>query len=259
MTTDTDADARPATETDAENDSETPADAQATETRAVVLVSGGMDSATTAYEAAARGYDLYFLHTSYGQNTETKEYECARALAERDDLPVRDFLHIETDHLKRVGASSLTDDAMDVADADLDGDEIPTSYVPFRNANLLSMAVSYAEANECDAVFVGAHSEDYSGYPDCRPEFFEAFERMVDVGTKPETAIAIEVPYVEDAKTDIVERGLELSVPYEETWSCYRDDEPACGTCDACAFRLEAFRNVGERDPIPYAERPTFS
>ncbi|WP_430505296.1 7-cyano-7-deazaguanine synthase QueC [Haloparvum sp. PAK95] len=223
--------------------------------RAVVLVSGGMDSATTAYEAAERGYELYFLHTSYGQNTETKEYECARALAERDELPVRDFFHVETDHLQQIGASSLTDDELAVEDADTDSDEIPSSYVPFRNANLLAMAVSYAEANDCDAVFVGAHSEDYSGYPDCRPEFFEAFETMVDVGTKPETDIAVEVPFVHDAKTDIVERGLELDVPHEITWSCYRDEEPACGTCDACAFRLEAFENLGERDPIPYAER----
>lgn len=249
---------------DTENADTTRADAPTqpdsnTVKRAVVLVSGGMDSATTAYEAARRGYDCYFLHTSYGQNTETKEYECARALADREELPVRDFLHIETDHLKRIGASSLTDDAMDVADADLDGDAIPTSYVPFRNANLLSMAVSYAEANDCSAVFVGAHSEDYAGYPDCRPAFFEAFERMVDAGTKPETDIDIEVPFVEDAKTDIVQRGLELDVPYEITWSCYRDDEPACGTCDACAFRLEAFRSAGERDPIAYAERPNFS
>ncbi|MGZ0747576.1 7-cyano-7-deazaguanine synthase QueC [Haloparvum sp. AD34] len=226
-----------------------------TDKRAVVLVSGGMDSATTAYEAAERGYDLYFLHTSYGQNTETKEYECARALAERDELPVRDFFHVETDHLQQIGASSLTDDELAVADADTDSDEIPSSYVPFRNANLLAMAVSYAEANDCDAVFVGAHSEDYSGYPDCRPEFFEAFETMVDVGTKPETDIAVEVPFVHDSKTDIVERGLELDVPHEITWSCYRDEEPACGTCDACAFRLEAFQNLGERDPIPYAER----
>jgi len=229
---------------------------ETTDERAVVLVSGGMDSATTAYEAAARGYDLYLLHTSYGQNTETKEYECARALAEREDLPVRDFFHVETDHLRRIGASSLTDDALDVADADTDSDEIPSSYVPFRNANLLSMAVSYAEANDCGAVFVGAHSEDYSGYPDCRPEFFEAFETMVDVGTKPETDVAVEVPFVHDSKTDIVERGLELDVPHGITWSCYRDEEPACGTCDACAFRLEAFRNLDERDPIPYAERP---
>ena len=155
-----------------------------------------------------------------------------------------------------IGASSLTDDGIEVEDADTDSDEIPTSYVPFRNANLLSMAVSYAEANGCSAVFVGAHSEDYAGYPDCRPEFFEAFEAMVDVGTKPETDIAVEVPFVTDSKTDIARRGRELGVPFEHTWSCYRDEEPACGTCDSCAYRLQAFRNVGARDPIEYAERP---
>lgn len=224
--------------------------------RAVVLVSGGMDSATTAYEAAARGTDLYVLHTSYGQTTETKEFECAHALAERPELPVRDFLHVETDHLQRIGGSSLTDEAMAVPDADPDSDGIPSSYVPFRNANLLSMAVSYAETNDCGAVFVGAHSEDYAGYPDCRPEFFDAFQHVIDVGTKPGTDVSLEVPFVRDSKTHIVERGLELDVPYGITWSCYRDEEPACGTCDACAFRLEAFRNAGERDPIPYAERP---
>jgi len=144
-------------------------------------------------------------------------------------------------------------------DADLDGDEVPSSYVPFRNANLLSMAVSYAEANDCDAVFIGAHSEDFSGYPDCRPEFFEAFEAMVDTGTRPETDVSIGVPFVRDAKTDIVARGLELGVPFGDTWSCYRADEPACGTCDACAFRLQAFQALGERDPIPYEERPEYA
>ncbi|MDS0299030.1 7-cyano-7-deazaguanine synthase QueC [Halogeometricum sp. S1BR25-6] len=221
---------------------------------AVVLLSGGMDSATTTYEAASRGYDLHCLHTSYGQETESKEYDCAKRLA--DDLGAADFLHVETDHLSDIGASSLTDDDMAVEDADPDSEEIPTSYVPFRNANLLSMAVSYAEANGCSAVFVGAHSEDYAGYPDCRPEFFEAFEAMVDVGTKPETEIAIEVPFVTDSKTDIARRGRELGVPFEHTWSCYRDEEPACGTCDSCAYRLQAFRNVGARDPIEYAERP---
>jgi 7-cyano-7-deazaguanine synthase len=223
---------------------------------AVVLLSGGMDSATTAYEAAARGYDLYCLHTSYGQETETKEYDCARRLA--DELEAEEFLRIETDHLSRIGASSLTDDDIDVDDADMDAEEIPTSYVPFRNANLLSMAVSYAEANDCGAVFVGAHSEDYAGYPDCRPEFFEAFEAMADVGTKPETEIRIEVPFVRDSKTDIVRRGRELDVPFEHTWSCYRAEEPACGTCDSCAYRLQAFQNVGLRDPVPYSERPVY-
>ncbi|MFC7095944.1 7-cyano-7-deazaguanine synthase QueC [Halobaculum marinum] len=226
---------------------------------AVVLVSGGMDSATTAYEARERGYDLHFLHTSYGQTTESKEYACAEAL--REELAVDDFLHIETDHLARIGASSLTDDSMAVADADMDddSDEIPSSYVPFRNANLLSMAVSYAEANDCEAVFVGAHSEDYAGYPDCRPEFFAAFEAMVDVGTKPETSIDVVVPFVEDSKTDIAERGTELGVPYDLTWSCYREEAPACGTCDSCAFRLQAFQRLGIEDPIEYEERPDYT
>ncbi|MCJ0619936.1 7-cyano-7-deazaguanine synthase QueC [Haloarcula hispanica] len=228
------------------------------DTRAVVLASGGMDSATAAYEAQTRGYDhLYLLHTSYGQNTEDREYDCASALA--DHVDAADFLHVETGHLTQIGASSLTDDSMDVADADTDSDEIPTSYVPFRNANLLSMAVSYAEANDCGAVFIGAHSEDFSGYPDCRPAFFDAFQSVIDAGTKPGTDIDLVAPFVEWSKTDIAERGVELGVPYEDTWSCYRDDEPACGTCDACAFRLEAFQRIGERDPIEYAERPTYA
>ncbi|WP_439026118.1 7-cyano-7-deazaguanine synthase QueC [Haloarchaeobius sp. DT45] len=238
----------------------TPTDESTTdhdEKRAVVLASGGMDSATAAYEAKSRGYDLYLLHTSYGQNTEAREYECARQLA--DEIDAADFLHIETSHLAKIGASSLTDDDIDVDDADPDSDEIPSSYVPFRNANLLSMAVSYAEANDCEAVFIGAHSEDFAGYPDCRPAFFEAFEKLVDVGTKPETDISIEAPFVEWSKTDIARRGVELDVPYEHTWSCYRANEPACGTCDSCAFRLEAFQNVGVRDPIEYAERPNYA
>lgn len=224
---------------------------------AVILVSGGMDSATAVYEAMDQGYEPYFLHTSYGQRTENKEYECAKALA--DEVDAVDSLHIETEHLAQIGESSLTDDEMDVADADLDSDEIPTSYVPFRNSNLLSMATSYAEATDSSALFIGAHTEDFSGYPDCRPEFFEAFQNVIDLGTKPETDIDLMAPFVEWSKTEIAERGLELDVPYEITWSCYRDNEPACGTCDACAFRLEAFRNAGTQDPIKYAERPTFS
>ena len=227
------------------------------EKRAVVLASGGMDSATAAYEAKDRGYELYLLHTSYGQQTEDKEYECARRLAEAIDAA--DFLRVETGHLAQIGGSSLTDAEMDIADADLESDEVPTSYVPFRNANLLSMAVSYAEANDCGAVFIGAHSEDFSGYPDCRPAFFEAFQRIVDVGTKDDTEIEIAAPFVEWSKTDIAERGVELGVPYEHTWSCYREAAPACGTCDACAFRLQAFRNVGVRDPIEYEERPEYA
>lgn len=223
---------------------------------AVVLVSGGMDSATAAFEAQQRGYDLYFLHTTYGQQTADKESACAQQLAEY--MEVADFLHIETDHLARIGASSLTDDSIDVEEVDLDSEEIPSSYVPFRNSNLLSMATSYAEANECGALFIGAHSEDYSGYPDCRPEFFDAFQQVIEVGTKPETSIELVAPFVDWTKTAIAERGLELDVPYELTWSCYREEAPACGTCDACAYRLKAFQEAGVEDPIEYGERPTY-
>jgi len=225
--------------------------------RAVVLVSGGMDSATAVAEAIDRGYEPLFLHTSYGQATEDREFECAQQLAQ--DFDAGDFLHVETEHLARIGASSLTDDSIEVEEADLDSDEIPSSYVPFRNANLLSMATSYAEAQEATAVFIGAHSEDFSGYPDCRLAFFEAFQDVMDVGTKPETDISLEAPFVEWSKTDIVERGLELEVPFEHTWSCYQSTAPACGTCDACAFRLQAFQRVGVEDPIDYAERPVYA
>ncbi|MEY7847643.1 7-cyano-7-deazaguanine synthase QueC [Natrarchaeobius sp. A-rgal3] len=224
---------------------------------AVVLLSGGMDSATAAYEARDRGYDVYALHTTYGQRTEDRELECARAIAA--ELEAADFLRVETGHLAEIGASSLTDDAMAVEDADVDRDEIPSSYVPFRNANLLSMAVSYAEATDCEAVFVGAHSEDFSGYPDCRPAFFDAFERVVDAGTKPETEISIEAPFVDRSKTEIAKRGIDLAVPFESTWSCYRENRPACGTCDACAYRLQAFQRLSVRDPIEYAERPSYA
>lgn len=222
--------------------------------QAVVLVSGGMDSATAAVEAAESGYDVFTLHVSYGQRTETKEYECAKAIADHLDAPK--FLNVETSHLSKIGASSLTDESMEVADADKTTEDIPNTYVPFRNANLLSMAVSYAEANECQAIFIGAHSEDFAGYPDCRPEFFETFQQVVDVGTKPETNVKIKAPFADWSKTDIAERGLEIDVPFDLTWSCYREDAPACGTCESCTFRLQAFEEAGTRDPIEYETRP---
>jgi 7-cyano-7-deazaguanine synthase len=223
---------------------------------AIVLVSGGMDSATAVYEAIEQGYEPYILHVSYGQRTVSKEHECAQMLAETVEND--NVIHVQADHFAAIGASSLTDESIDVPDSELDSDTIPTTYVPFRNANLLAMAVSYAEASECGAIFIGAHSEDFSGYPDCRPAFFEAFQRVIDVGTKPDTDIALNAPFAEWSKTDIVERGIELGVPFEQTWSCYRDSSPACGTCDACAFRLEAFQQNGVRDPIEYAQRPTY-
>jgi 7-cyano-7-deazaguanine synthase len=225
--------------------------------RAVVLVSGGIDSATAVYEAIDRGYDPFFFHVSYGQRTAEKESECARQLANTVDAP--DFLAIEATHLGEIGGSSLTDRDIDVEDADLDSEEVPTSYVPFRNANLLAMATAHAEANGASAVFIGAHSEDFSGYPDCRPAFFEAFQAVIEQGTKPESDIELLAPFAEGSKTDILRRGLELGVPYEHTWSCYRSTEPACGTCDACAYRLQAFERTGERDPISYESRPEYA
>lgn len=216
-----------------------------------------MDSATAVYEAIERGYEPSVLHVSYGQRTVSKEHECTRQLTET--VACEDFLHLQADHFAAIGASSLTDESMDVPDREMDSDTVPTTYVPFRNANLLSMAVSYAEAVECDAIFIGAHSEDFSGYPDCRPDFFEAFQRVIEVGTKPDTDIDLNAPFAEWSKTDIVERGIELGVPFEQTWSCYRDASPACGTCDACAFRLQAFQQAGVRDPIEYAQRPTYT
>lgn len=225
---------------------------------AVVLLSGGMDSATAAAEAASRGYELHALHTSYGQRTEGREYECARDLAAYYDAR---FVHAETTHLARFGGSSLTGDG-EIADSDSatsttpapDAADVPATYVPFRNANLVAMAVSYAEANDCSAVFVGAHTGDFQGYPDCRPAFFDAFQSVVDVGTAPATEISIEAPFAAGSKTDVVERGLELDVPFERTSSCYRDEEPACGTCESCVYRLRAFEEAGATDPIAYAE-----
>ncbi|KAB1184800.1 MULTISPECIES: 7-cyano-7-deazaguanine synthase QueC [Haloferax] len=227
-----------------------------TNERAVILVSGGMDSATAVYEAMERGYDPLFLHTSYGQRTENKEFESAQRLAEV--VGPDEFLRVETEHLKHIGASSLTDESIEVADADMESKDIPSSYIPFRNANLLSMATSFAESQDASAIFIGAHSEDFSGYPDCRPSFFEAFQQVIDAGTKPETDITLEAPFVEWSKTQIAERGIELGVPYNHTWSCYREEAPACGTCDSCAFRLQAFQRIGVRDPIEYEERPTY-
>ncbi|PSP76269.1 7-cyano-7-deazaguanine synthase QueC [Halobacteriales archaeon QS_3_64_16] len=225
--------------------------------QAVVLVSGGMDSATAVYEAIDRGYEPLFFHVSYGQRTAGKESECARRLA--DSVDATDFLAVEATHLAEIGGSSLTDRDIDIEDADLDSEEVPTSYVPFRNANLLAMATAYAEASAASAVFIGAHSEDFSGYPDCRPAFFEAFQDVIEQGTKPESDIELLAPFAEGSKTDILRRGLELGVPYEHTWSCYRSAEPACGTCDACAYRLQAFERASERDPIAYETRPEYA
>jgi 7-cyano-7-deazaguanine synthase len=218
--------------------------------KAVCLLSGGMDSSTLAYVAKSRGYDILGLHINYGQRTERKELVCARKIASL--LNADAFIEISLDYFTKFGASSLTDQRIAVEDFDSSRAHMPNTYVPFRNANLLSIATSFAEARDADAIFIGVQSLDYSGYPDCRPQFIEAFQRVIDLGTKDTTKITLFTPFINMTKTDILLEGLRLAVPYEHTWSCYRNEERACGSCGSCHFRKEAFASVGKRDPIEY-------
>jgi 7-cyano-7-deazaguanine synthase len=217
---------------------------------AVCLVSGGMDSCVTAAIAREENEDLAFLHVSYGQRTAVRERRAFEELA--DFYKVSRRLVVSLEHLARIGGSSLTDASIPVSEADLSSQEIPTSYVPFRNAHLLAAATSWAEVLGATGVYIGAVAEDSSGYPDCRPEFYEAFQRVIDVGTRPETRVEIKTPVIHMRKAEIIRRGLELDAPLELTWSCYRAEALACGTCDSCALRLRAFREAGVADPIPY-------
>jgi 7-cyano-7-deazaguanine synthase len=218
--------------------------------KAVCLLSGGMDSSTLAYLAKSRGYEILALHLNYGQRTERKELLCAKKIASL--LKAKAFVEINLDYFARFGMSSLTDEKMRVEEYDPDREQIPTTYVPFRNANLLSIATSFAEAQGADAIFIGVQSLDYSGYPDCRPQFIEAFQKVIDLGTKDTTKITLFAPFISMTKTDILKEGLKLGVPYEHTWSCYRNEAKACGTCGSCHFRREAFSAIGRQDVIEY-------
>jgi 7-cyano-7-deazaguanine synthase len=217
---------------------------------AVVLASGGMDSCVTA-AVAARERGLAMLHVSYGQRTENRELKAFNDVADFYKAERRMTASIAS--LARIGGSSLTDRRIEVSQADLDSREIPTSYVPFRNAHLLSIATSWAEVIGADRIYIGAVAEDSSGYPDCRPEYYEAFQRAIDLGTKPETKIEIVTPVIRLRKSEIVKLGAELGAPLELSWSCYKREDLACGECDSCALRLRGFREAGLRDPIPYA------
>jgi 7-cyano-7-deazaguanine synthase len=217
---------------------------------AICLVSGGMDSCVTAALANEENDELAFLHVSYGQRTEKRERESFERIA--NHYRVRSRLVVSLDQLTRIGGSSLTDASIPVTAANLSAQGIPSSYVPFRNAHLLSSAVSWAEVMKAKKIYIGAVAEDSSGYPDCRPEFYEAFQQVVNVGTKPETNIEIRTPVIGMKKFEIVRRGIELSAPLNLTWSCYVESEVACGNCDSCALRLRAFREAGVKDPIPY-------
>lgn len=221
--------------------------------KAVCLLSGGMDSTTLAYVASDMGYDIVALHINYGQRTETKELACAKKIA--DLLDAKDFIEINLDYFSKFGASSLTDRSIAVEQFDPARAHVPNTYVPFRNANLLAIATSFAETREAVAIFIGVQSLDYSGYPDCRPQFIEAFQKVINLGTKDTTSIKLFTPFIRMTKTDILRKGIELGVPYEYTWSCYRNEGEACGTCGSCHFRQEAFDAVGIRDPIAYEKR----
>jgi 7-cyano-7-deazaguanine synthase len=218
---------------------------------AICLVSGGMDSCVTAAIARQENDEMAFLHVTYGQRTAAREQRAFEQLA--DDFQVTRRLVASIDYLKEIGGSSLTDANIPIAEANLSSQEIPTSYVPFRNAHLLSIAASWAETLDARRIYIGAVAEDSSGYPDCRPEFYQAFERVIEVGTRPETRIEIVTPVIHLRKSEIIRRGLELGAPLELTWSCYRSEDRACGRCDSCVLRLRAFAEAGQRDPIDYA------
>lgn len=220
--------------------------------RAVVSLSGGMDSAVCA-SLAARDYEAYALHFSYGQRTEGRELQSARAVAE--ELGFQDFLHLKIDLFRRIGGSALTDSSIAVPKASEDqpiGSSIPVTYVPFRNAHFLAAAVSWAEVLGAGTIFIGAVEPDSSGYPDCRPVYYEAFQQLVRTGTR-DGSIEIATPLIHLRKKEIVTLGLELNAPFHLTWSCYSSAEAACGECESCVLRLRAFAEAGLTDPIPYA------
>ena len=219
---------------------------------AIVLVSGGMDSCVTA-AVAVQKHKMAFLHVGYGQKTQVRELRAFNAIA--DYYGVTRKLMADVGYLKKIGGSSLTDDSIPVTESGLeDGNTTPTSYVPFRNTHLLSIAVSWAEVIGASKIFIGAVEEDSSGYPDCRKEYYRAFNNLVEVGTKPETHIQVIIPLIDMSKSEIVLKGVELGAPLHLTWSCYKNTDKACGICDSCILRLKGFRKAGVEDPVEYVE-----
>ena len=223
---------------------------------AVVLLSGGMDSCVTA-AIAAQHHRLALLHSSYGQRTETRERRAFEQIA--DFFGAEERLRIDQSYMTAIGGSALTDRTISVPEADIVAakkGEIPVTYVPFRNAHFLSAAVSWAEVLGAERIFIGAVEQDSSGYPDCRPGYYRAFSSAVGEGTRPQTRIAIETPLIDRSRAQIVQQGVELGAPLHLTWSCYRSEHKACGTCDSCVLRLRAFEQAGVRDPLPYDSVP---
>ncbi len=214
-----------------------------------------MDSCVTA-AIAHREYEMAFLHINYGQRTERRELQAFNAIA--DYYGVSRRLVVDLHHLRQIGGSSLTDTFLDIPSANLHRKEIPSSYVPFRNANILSIAVSWGEVIRARKIFIGAVEEDSSGYPDCRKEFYDAFNHAIKLGTKSDADIIIETPIIRLNKSEIIKKGIELKAPFHLTWSCYQREDLACGVCDSCGLRLRGFQQAGVADPIPYIQKPAY-
>ena len=225
--------------------------------KAVVLLSGGMDSCVSTAIARERhgARNIALLHAGYGQRTQRRERRAFEEIA--DFYGARERLVVQLDHFRAIGGSALTDEKIAVPENELGapgphGSAIPVTYVPFRNAHFLSVAVSWAEAIGAEAIYIGAVAEDSSGYPDCRPEYYKVFQELIRVGTRPETQIEMVTPVITMKKSEIIRRGVQLGAPLHLTWSCYQDEEMACGACDSCLLRLRAFAEAGASDPILY-------
>ena len=217
---------------------------------AIVLLSGGLDSCVTT--AIANGeHTIALLHVGYSQRTQPREYKSFRAIANYYKVPEARILSTKLDYLRKIGGSSLTDPDIPV-DKDNTNTQIPMSYVPFRNTHLLSIAVSWAEVIKAEKVYIGAVQQDSPDYPDCRAEYYDAFNRLVEVGTKPTTNIKVVTPLLKMNKSEIVRKGIELGAPLHLTWSCYERNEMACGKCQSCTLRLKAFDDAGVEDKITY-------
>ena len=219
---------------------------------AVVLLSGGMDSAVCAAIAFEAGYELAALHLNYGQRTQSRELDCFKILCK--DFKIKKQLIVDISYLSQIGGSSLTDFNMELTQSNLDSGEIPNTYVPFRNANILTIATSWAEVISARAIYIGAMEQDSSGYPDCRKSFFAAFQSTINLGTKPDSDIKIITPIIDMTKADIINEGIRLGVQFGHTWSCYQSLEKACGTCESCLLRLRGFSTAGQKDPLKYIE-----
>ncbi len=217
---------------------------------AVVLLSGGLDSCVTMAIAREK-HNVALLHVGYAQRTQTREYNSFRSIARYYKVPETRTLAIELDFFRKIGGSSLTDPDIPV-DKDNTNADMPTSYVPFRNTHLLSIAVSWAEVIKADKVYIGAVQQDSPDYPDCRAEYYEAYNKLVEVGTKPSTNIKVVTPLLNMSKSEIVKKGIELAAPLQLTWSCYERSDKACGCCQSCLLRMKAFEEAGVKDKIHY-------